>query len=139
MRRWGTCSGSFQDLRAAVIGGVRRSRRGPGPVGTTTRSALDSSSAHDQIADLRLAAMDESVIEPGHILRVTKNQPVTVPVFYHLIEKQAHLFGIGIALFHVYFRSLEQFAKNPIRILLLNIYHIKNTQIRIKFIIYLYL
>ena len=55
--------------------------------------------------------MDESVIEPGHILRVTKNQPVAVSVFHRLIEKQAHLFGIGIALFHVHFRPLEQFAE----------------------------
>ena len=64
--------------------------------------------------------MDESVIEPAYILRIPKDQPVSISVFYFLVKEKAHLFCIPPALFHVDLRSLKQLAEKSHTIFLLN-------------------
>ena len=64
--------------------------------------------------------MDKSVIEPAYILRIPKDQPVSISVFYFLVKEKAHLFCILPALFHVDLRSLKQLAEKSHTIFLLN-------------------
>ena len=55
--------------------------------------------------------MNKSIIETAHILGISENQPVIVPILYNLVKQQAHFLSICIALFHVNFGSLKQLAK----------------------------
>ena len=64
--------------------------------------------------------MDKAVIEPAHILRIPKDQPVGVSIFHCLVKEKAHLFCILPALFHVDLRSLKQPAEKPHTCFLLN-------------------
>ena len=67
--------------------------------------------AYDQIADLRFASMDKSIIEPGHILRIAEDQAVMVTVCHHLVEKRTHFLRVSAALLHVYLRPLKELTE----------------------------